>query len=369
MSGSASTAPDSAPDSSSLRPLILTGDPHLLDQMLRMAVAVGIEPEVAHDAGAVQRSWRTAPLVLVGSDCAGEVIRRDLPRRPGTVLVGGNPDDAIVWRHALSLGAEQVVVLPDGEGWLAERLADAVEGPRGAGRTVCVIGGRGGAGASTLAAALAVTAANRKIPTTLMDGDPLGGGLDLLLGEEHAEGVRWPDLADVQGRVSAAAMRRALPRFGPLSLLSWDRGRVLRVPPEAMQAAMATARRGSDLVVVDLPRQHPDLCSEPALAARGPVLVVVPADVRSVAAAQRVVAMLSDHAADLRVVVRGPSPSELSPHLIASSLGLPLLGAVRPEPRRTSRQDWGEPPAVQRRSPLAGLCSRFLDSLALGMAA
>ena len=59
----------------------------------------------------------------------------------------------------------------------------------------------------------------------------------------------------------------------------------------------------------------------------------------------------------------------LSPHMIAASLGLPLLGVVRPEPRRTSRQDWGEPPGVARRSPLAGLCERFLDSLALGLAA
>ncbi len=363
------TDPAFPPGNEPPRPLILTGDPLLLDELLRIAGAAGAEPEVATDPGGVRRAWRAAPLVVVGSDCATEAVRRDLPRRPGTILVGRNPDDATVWRLALSLGAEQVVILPDGEGWLAERMADAVEGPRGAGRTVCVIGGRGGAGASTLATALAVTASNRGVATTLIDGDPLGGGLDLLLGEEHAEGVRWPDLAEVSGRVAAAALRRALPRFGPLSLLSWDRGTVLRVPPEAMQVALASARRGSDLVVVDLPRQHPDLSSEPALAAGGPVLIVVPADVRSVAAASRVVATLTDHASDLRVVVRGPSPSELSPHMIAGSLGLPLLGSVRPEPRRTSRQDWGEPPAVQRRSPLAGLCGRFLDSLAIGAVA
>lgn len=363
VSGTAPTEP-SLP-----RPLLLTGDPVLLDRMLRLAVTLGVEPEVAHDPGAGRRSWRSAPLVLVGSDRAAEVVRRDLPRRAGTIVVGLDPEDVSVWRHALSLGAEQVVVLPDGEGWLAERLADATEGPRGLGRTVCVVGGRGGAGASTLATALAMTAANRRIPTTLIDGDPLGGGLDLLLGEEHAEGVRWPELADVPGRVDAAAMRRALPRFGPLSLLSWDRGPVLRVPPEAMRVAVATARRGSDLVVVDLPRQHPDPFTEAPLSVGGPVLLVVPADVRSVAAAQRVAAALAEHVADLRVVVRGPSPSELSPHMIAGSLGLPLVGAVRPEPRRTSRQDWGEPPALQRRSPLAGLCARFLDSLALGAAA
>lgn len=363
--------PDPPPDppADPARPLILTADPLLLEELLRLAVAAGAEPEVAADPGPVRRSWRAAPLVLVGSDCAAAVARRALPRRAATILVGRGPDDGAVWQQALGIGAEQVAILPDCAGWLTERLADAAEGPRAAGRTVCVVGGRGGAGASTLATALAVTAANRGIVTTLIDGDPLGGGLDFLLGEEHAEGFRWPDLAEVHGRVHAAALRRALPSFGPLSLLSWDRSKVLRVPPEAMHVALAAGRRGSDLVVVDLPRQHPDLTSEPALAAGGPVLVVVPADVRSVAAAARVVAALEEHATDLRVVVRGPSPAELSPQMIAASLGLPLVGSLRPEPRRASRQERGEPPAVQHRSPLAALCGRFLDSLAREVAA
>lgn len=364
-------APEPVPDPP--RPLILTTDQQLLDELLRLAVAAGVDAEVAADPGAVRRSWRGAPLVLVGSDRAAEVARRDLPRRAGTILVGRDPDDGGVWQQALLIGAEQVAILPDCEGWLAERLADAAEGPRAAGRTVCVIGGRGGAGASTLATALAVTAANRGLPTTLIDGDPLGGGLDFLLGEEHADGFRWPDLAEVRGRVTAAALRRALPAFGPLSLLSWDRGKVLRVPPEAMRVALAAGRRGSELVVVDLPRQHPDLGSphwcEPALVAGGPVLVVVPADVRSVAAAARVVAALEEHATDLRVVVRGPSPADLSPQMIAASLGLPLAGSLRPEPKRASRQERGEPPALQHRSPLAAFCGRFLDSLMLGAAA
>ena len=359
----------SEPEPEAPRPLALTHDPLLLDDLLRLAAVAGAELEVAADPGAVRRSWRSAPLVLVGSDCAAEVARRELPRRAATILVGRDPDDGAVWQQALAIGAEQVAILPDCEGWLGERLADAAEGPRATGRTVCVVGGRGGAGASTLATALAVTAANRGLVTTLIDGDPLGGGLDFLLGEEQAEGFRWPDLAEVSGRVSSTALRLALPTFGRLSLLSWDRGKVLRVPPEAMQVALAAGRRGSDLVVVDLPRQHPDLASEPALAAGGPVLVVVPADVRSVAAAARVVAALDEHTSDLRVVVRGPSPSNLSPQMIAASLGLPLLGSVRPEPRRTHRQDRGEPPGVQHRSPLAGLCGRFLDSLALGAAA
>src|SRR5690242_21033170 len=52
----------------------------------------------------------------------------------------------------------------------------------------------------------------------LIDGDPLGGGLDLLLGEEQADGLRWPGLAEVSGRVTPAALRRDLPQYGSLSI-------------------------------------------------------------------------------------------------------------------------------------------------------
>ena len=140
----------------------------------------------------------------------------------------------------------------------------------------------------------------------------------------------------------------------------------VRPEPDAPRPLLLTR---DPLLLDDLLRQHPDLSSEPALAAGGPVLVVVPADVRSVAAAARVVSALEEHATDLRVVVRGPSPSHLSADMIAASLGLPLVGSLRPEPRRAHRQDRGEPPAVAPRSPLAGLCGRFLDSLALEVAA
>jgi secretion/DNA translocation related CpaE-like protein len=284
------------------------------------------------------------------------------------VLVGRDQDDAAVWQQALDIGAEQVAILPDGEGWLLERIADAVDGARAAGHTVCVVGGRGGAGASTLAAALAMAGLRRQWVTTLIDGDPLGGGLDLLLGEERTDGLRWPEVAAAPGRMTSAALRRVLPHHGSLSILSWDRGTVLRVPPETMRVALAAARRSGDLVVVDLPRQHPDLSSEPALTVGGPVLLVVPAEVRAVAAAQRMVAALREHTADLRVVVRGPSPARLAPPVVATTLGLPLVGWLRPEPRRAADQERGEPPGLAR-GPLSRLCDRFLDSLALEAAA
>ena len=48
------------------RPLLLTGDPVLLDDLLRLAASAGVETEVAHDVVAARGSWAAAPLVLVG---------------------------------------------------------------------------------------------------------------------------------------------------------------------------------------------------------------------------------------------------------------------------------------------------------------
>src|ERR671921_361110 len=81
------------------------------------------------------------------------------PRRPCVVLVTTDLDDADVWQHALAVGAEQVVVLPDAQEWLVERIARTVE-PASAGRVIAVVGAAGGAGASTFAAALAATGAD-----------------------------------------------------------------------------------------------------------------------------------------------------------------------------------------------------------------
>jgi CO dehydrogenase nickel-insertion accessory protein CooC1 len=68
-------------------------------------------------------------------------------------------------------------------------------------------GGRGGAGASVLATALALTASRLDRPTMLVDADPYGGGLDLVLGAEKTGGLRWPDLAGTRGRVGGRTLR------------------------------------------------------------------------------------------------------------------------------------------------------------------
>ena len=114
------------------RPLIITADPRLLDDLLRCAAAAGIEPEVQADPGAARASWAGAPIVLLGRDLAPRAAAVGLPRRDGVVLIGFDLDEPAIWEVALKAGCEQVVFLPDSEGWVVDRLSDtaeALEGP------------------------------------------------------------------------------------------------------------------------------------------------------------------------------------------------------------------------------------------------
>ncbi|MEU2051509.1 septum formation initiator, partial [Streptomyces albidoflavus] len=132
-------------------PLIVTEDPVLLDDLLRLCAAAGARPLVLPTLPERRGEWEAAPLVLVGDDAAARMERA--PRRPGVLLVGRDQGEPAVWQWAVRIGAEHVLRLPDAEAWLVDRIADVVEGAGRSARTVGVVGGRGGAGASTLACA------------------------------------------------------------------------------------------------------------------------------------------------------------------------------------------------------------------------
>ncbi|RNF93354.1 septum site-determining protein Ssd [Streptomyces botrytidirepellens] len=338
------------------RPLIITEDEELLDDLLRLCAAAGAEAEVAHGAPTRRGSWEGAPLILVGDDAAAGL--RGRVRRAGVLLIGRDLDDHNIWRRAVDLGADNVAFLPDAETWLVDRIADVAEGVGQQALTVGVIGGRGGAGASTLACALAVSAARSGRRTMLIDGDPLGGGLDVLLGGEGSEGLRWPAFAESRGRVAGSALEESLPELHSLRVLSWDRGDSVVIPPSAMRAVLAAARRRGGVVVVDLPRRVDEAAAE-ALAQVDLGLLVVPAELRAVAAAHRVASTVGMVLSDLRAVVRGPCGPELDDEEIARLLGLPLAGQLPPEPGLLDAIDGGEPPGGSARGPLGRFCSEF----------
>ena len=355
------------------RPLFVIADRDLLDRLLQLASSAGVEPELAADPPGARASWAGAPLVVLDTAAARECVRIQLPRRRGVVLLtdtsgGSQPrdqstvarppaDDDVIWKLAAQLDADHVVTLPAGESWLTDRLGETTHGRPGA--VIGVIGGRGGAGASILASAIAVTAAVRR-RVMLIDADPLGGGLDLLLGREDYGGIRWPDLLARGEGATLGTVYDGLPALGELALLSWDRGDRLEIPPEVLTRAVDAGRRGSDVVVIDLPRR-PDAAARAALEMSDVVILVVPADVRSVASASRVLKLVRSSCREVRCVVRGPAPAGLKAHEVSEALRVPLIGMLRPEPSMAVSLERGVAPASRGRGPLADLSKDILD--------
>ena len=345
------------------RSLVLTADEDLLDDVLRLAAAAGVEMEVAPDATAARASWPTAAVVVLGADALAGPIAARLPRRSGTVVVTRDEPAPAIWRQAVAIGAEQVLTLPDADAALVRQLVDAAESSvadPSAGRLLCCIGGCGGAGASVLAAGLALTAARElRRPTLLVDLDPFGGGLDLTLGGEAAGGLRWPELGATTGRVSAASLRAALPTVAGVSVLSTARERPEEIAEESARAVLAAARRAGEIVVVDLPRS-PTAAARAAVSDADRVLLVVPARVRACAAAASCAAALRGWTDRTELVVRCSPRSTLDADAIARSLDLPLAGSIRSESGLLTLLDRGEPPIRRGRGQLAALCRHLL---------
>lgn len=348
------------------RALAIISDDALLDDVLRLAAAAGCEIERVPDPAAARPRWPVAPLVLLDERGARRCASAALPRRHQVVALSQGEPPAELWQHAVAVGAEHVLALPEGESWLVSALADAAEGTRRQGRVVAVVGGRGGAGASVLAAAVAVAGATAGDQVMLVDCDPLGGGLDLLFGAEDTTGLRWPDLALSEGRVPSASLRAALPApslrtgTGQLSLLSCDRAGA-GPRPGAVSSVLDAGRRAGETVVCDIPR-YPTEAALAALAAADLAVLIVPAEVRSTAAAARVTSVLREHGADPHLVVRGPAPGGIRPAEVAAALALPLLHAMQPEPGLARALDRGSPPG-SRRGPLAEAAAAVLAEL------
>ena len=348
---SSAAGPMDRPGGSVPRPLVVTDDVDLLDDLLRLAAAARVEADAATSLAAVRARWSAAPLVVVGADTLGRLGGGHVPRRPGVVIASRSGDDHSLWRDAVELGAEQVVLLPEGESWLVDRLSGLTDGLTPDAPVIAVIGGRGGAGASTVAAAIAVTAARSGCATSAVDLDPMGPGLDVTLGSDGSEGLRWGDIARTRGRVPPSLLADGLPCVDGVRVLTWSPGPCEVLWPGAAGAAIDALRRVSDVVVVDLPRLLSDSVGE-AICRASRVIVVVTKDTYSLSASARVVTSPVLVGAELRLLTRGPSPAGLSAADISEVLCIPVLADIRHEQSLSRNLEMGLPPGGGRRSPL-----------------
>ncbi|WP_422744222.1 septum site-determining protein Ssd [Mycobacterium sp. WMMD1722] len=338
--------------------LALVSDPGLRDDVDRVAAAAGLR--VVHTGEPSSRKvWTAAAAVLLDIDGARRCAAMALPRRDRVILLQRAEPLECHWRAAISVGATVVVVLPRQDGELIAALSEAAEARTAdhrRGLTAAVIAGRGGAGASTLAAALAIWVQD----ALLVDADPWGGGVDLLMGAEHTTGLRWPDLTLGAGRVSWAALRDALPRLDGVSVLSTGRSGG-EIGAAALSAVIDAGARGGTTVVCDVPRRS-TAAAEAALDAADLVVLITTADVRACASSAAMAPWLTGTNPNVGVVVRGPAPGGLRAADVAAGIGLPLLAAMRPQPGLAAALEQGGM-RLARRSPLAVTARRVIDMM------
>lgn len=308
--------------------LLVTGSEVLRGEVERIVAAAGRQLSLVRDVAEAAPYWDSADAVLVGSDVPELPYRRRAP----AVLVGLSGEGDSLWQLAAAMGAERVAVLPEGGPWLAEYLSRS-NAPDPGGHVLGVVGGCGGAGATTAAIWLAQAAAGLGARVLLVDGDPWGGGLELALAAEDAPGLRWPDLAEASGSIDPDQLHEALPEAGGFSFLSWpgNRERPKAVDAAAVAGVLDAARRCYELVLLDIGRGREPLRTLAWECDR--VLVVLPAQLRAAVASARLVPELPP--VDTALVIRAKPGAALDFQLIAEAVGLPVQ-SIMPEVRGTA---------------------------------
>lgn len=273
-----------------------------------------------------------------------------------TAEVDPRPPDAVLLTRSTGSwdGAAEVIQLGRRDR-LTEVLATVAH--LRAGPVVAVHAACGGLGATTLAAAMAVSAA----PSTLVELDPLGLGFDAMFGTETTPGLRWADFAGLDSPLAGRPIVDELVPAGSLRLLGAGCNGIQDEPDWlARRHALRAVAAQSARTVVDLGRAaDPRLWPEPDA-----VVVLVPDDPVGVLAGARCAGRLAGAVRRLAAVLvhRSHRPARQVPRDEVSAVldewNVPVIGrlgsvrALRASAEAGARGDW---PSGLRHGPVAGL--------------
>ncbi|WP_138444478.1 septum site-determining protein Ssd [Sinomonas susongensis] len=336
--------------------LCVTGDPVLLDECARVAAVAGVALRTAPTLGEAMKGVDDDVPLLLGADV------RDVPprNRPDMILVGRGNDSGLLWHRAAELGVEHVAELPEAAGWLVEFLGRRLSQGRD-GLVVSLVGGCGGAGASTTAVLLAMAANARGESVLLVDGDRLGGGLELCLSNEHTSGLAWPDLAAASGRIHPPQLEAALPRVLGVPYVSWpaSAGYAKPVAPEAIAGVLEAGRSAFELVVIDLGRSREGIDDFGWASDR--FLLVVPGRIRAAVAATQLLHEIPPVPTGL--VVRGRLGEGVDAERLAGAVGCPLAAHLPELRAANAATEEGRLPELSRRRDVRRAAGLILEGL------
>ena len=231
------------------------------------------------------------------------------------VLVVGAANDILLYRELMRRGVSDYVVPPIQPVQLIRSIGSLYADPDAPflGKTVAVMGVKGGVGASTIAHNLAYTLGERvHVATTLVDLDLSFGTAALDFNQEPTQGV-GDALSDPE-RVDDAVLQRLLTVAGERLRLFASSARLDRIyetDATPYSTIIDQVRRSAPFVVLDLPHQWQPWIRE-VLQSADEILLVAGPDLASLRNAKNVVD-----------IIRTARKNDAPPKLVINMTGVP----------------------------------------------
>lgn len=297
----------------------------------------------------------------------------------GTQLIAlGQKNDVDLYRGLMALGVQDYLlkpVSPEALTQALQRIANSVAAPTedslSNGELVCVVGARGGVGASTIAINTAwILAHEISKKTALVDLDLYFGSHSLALDLEPGRGFR--EALEHPDRIDGLFIERAMVRQSDfLSVLSAeeDLDRQINFNGETIESLFDPLRSSFDFIVVEIPRisisDYQHLLSNSRLN-----IIVTDPSLAGLRDSVRLAALVNDVGGDdgVEIVVNkaGLVPkAELSAADFARESGLPIKATIPFVPKLAGDSMAAGKPmiALKRRSKIASILRTICQDL------
>lgn len=266
-------------------------------EVMSIAAATGMDIVSSADPREISALAPKASVIVVDSATASHVrtVLDAQGRSTNKVLLVYPEPGPIDWKLALKTRAADAFIIPAQATELLRALRHSTNEAtnKKLGSVIALSSATGGAGCSTIAAALALYS-HHHTPTVLIDADPCSGGIDLLIGCEDSPGVRWPDLTSTDGVLSGTDLVAALPKSGAgLPVLSIDRQCGDSGITEEKLRQVIAAIRSTHRIVIDIPAYAKEFGT--VVTAADEFFVIIPPEVQAAAAAHRMLKQLREH--------------------------------------------------------------------------
>lgn len=292
-----------------------------------------------------------------------------------SVVVIGERNDVGLFRELLRMGVDEYISKP-----LTIDLLTRLLGGPGAvvqpvhqvrtGKLVACVGARGGVGVSTVAANVAwYLAHNVDRRVALLDLDPYGGPMNILLGSQCNNGLS--DVLKNVRRLDPQYLERTMvPVGGKLFVLTaqnaLDSGEVLDV--EALRELVSELKRHFHYVIVDMPNRAGTTSIAMLEEAQVVALVTEPSvyAARETARLMRTAETRDAHAPVMLIAnqPRQPGRGELAMHDFEEAVGRRASHVLPYDHESASKAENLGPPVVASRGALATALKRVGDDLA-----